>query len=338
MKKLDIKGIFTRPRKLLLHPETEWQVIGRENIEGIELFKNFLVPLSVLSSACAILLRLLSTSPLYAIGTGIILFMASVMGSYIAYRVSREYLSNKVAAANRMALRLAVYSSAVFIPFHCLSSGFSEGCSLLCLRTLYVGLNQLTALDVQYRKSAIVIIGLLVIVSPIIIQQLLMIMFRIPTIYAQTSKPMQNDINIKNRRASFDYEFLEEYTAGIMLTGTEIKSIRAGKAGLVDSYCYFHNGELWIKGMYVAEYKLGTYYNHIERRERKLLLQKKELVKLERKTKESGLTIVPVRLFLNEKGFAKLRIALARGKKEYDKRETLKQKDAKREMDRYMKK
>ena len=113
---------------------------------------------------------------------------------------------------------------------------------------------------------------------------------------------------------------------------------RAGKAGLVDSYCYFHNGELWIKGMYVAEYKLGTYYNHIERRERKLLLQKKELVKLERKTKESGLTIVPVRLFINEKGFAKLRIALARGKKEYDKRETLKQKDAKREMDRYMKK
>ena len=135
---------------------------------------------------------------------------------------------------------------------------------------------------------------------------------------------MQNDINIKNRRASFDYEFLEEYTAGIMLTGTEIKSIRAGKAGLVDSYCYFHNGELWIKGMYVAEYKLGTYYNHIERRERK--------------TKESGLTIVPVRLFLNEKGFAKLRIALAKGKKEYDKRESLKQKDAKREMDRYMKK
>ena len=100
MKKLDIKGIFTRPRKLLLHPETEWQVIGRENIEGIELFKNFLVPLSVLSSACAILLRLLSTSPLYAIGTGIILFMASVVGSYIAYRVSRESLSNKVAAAN----------------------------------------------------------------------------------------------------------------------------------------------------------------------------------------------------------------------------------------------
>lgn len=104
MKKLDIKGIFTRPRKLLLHPETEWQVIGRENIEGIELFKNFLVPLSMLSSVCAILLRLLSTSPLYAIGTGIILFMASVVGSYIAYRVTREYLSNKVAEANRMAL------------------------------------------------------------------------------------------------------------------------------------------------------------------------------------------------------------------------------------------
>ena len=148
----------------------------------------------------------------------------------------------------------------------------------------------------------------------------------------------KSSVSIRNKKASFEYFFVDTYTAGIVLTGTEIKSIRAGKAGLVDSYCYFHNGELWIKGMYVAEYKLGTYYNHIERRERKLLLQKKELVKLERKTKESGLTIVPVRLFINEKGFAKLRIALARGKKEYDKRETLKQKDAKREMDRYMKK
>ena len=148
---------------------------------------------------------------------------------------------------------------------------------------------------------------------------------------------MEN-INIRNKRASFDYEFIEEYTAGIVLTGTEIKSIRAGKASLVDAYCYFHNGELWVKGMYVAEYKLGTYYNHIERRERKLLLQKKELVKLERKTKESGRTIVPIRLFLTEKGFAKLRIALAHGKKEFDKRESLKEKDAKREMDRFMKK
>ena len=123
-----------------------------------------------------------------------------------------------------------------------------------------------------------------------------------------------------------------------MLTGTEIKSIRAGKAGLADAYCYFHRGELWIKGMYVAEYKLGTYYNHAERRERKLLLQKKELSKLERKTKESGLTIVPLQVFLNDNGFAKVRIALARGKKQYDKRESLKAKDAKREMDRFMKK
>ena len=132
-------------------------------------------------------------------------------------------------------------------------------------------------------------------------------------------------------------EFIEEYNAGIVLTGTEIKSIRAGKASLVDSYCYFHRGELWIKGMNISEYKLGTYYNHEERRERKLLLTHKELVKLERKVKESGLTIIPVRVFLNEKGYAKLRIALARGKKEYDKRESLKLKDAKKDMDRAMK-
>ena len=148
---------------------------------------------------------------------------------------------------------------------------------------------------------------------------------------------MATEINIRNKRASFDYEFIEEYNAGIVLTGTEINSIRAGKASLVDSYCYFHRGELWVKGMNIAEYKLGTYYNHQEKRERKLLLTKKELVKLEKKVKESGLTIVPIRVFLNEKGYAKVRIALAKGKKEYDKRESLKAKDAKKEMDRAMK-
>lgn len=148
---------------------------------------------------------------------------------------------------------------------------------------------------------------------------------------------MANEINIRNKRASFDYEFIEEYNAGIVLTGTEIKSIRAGKASLVDSYCFFNRGELWVKGIYIAEYKLGTYYSHEEKRERKLLLTHKELVKLERKVKETGLTIIPVKIFLSEKGYAKLRIALAKGKKEYDKRESLKLKDAKKDMDRAMK-
>ncbi|GHV67284.1 SsrA-binding protein [Bacteroidia bacterium] len=143
-----------------------------------------------------------------------------------------------------------------------------------------------------------------------------------------------SDINIKNRRASFDYEFIEEYTAGIILTGTEIKSVRAGKASLVDSYCFFNKGELWTKGIHIAEYKLGTYYNHEEKRERKLLLNKKELARLERSVKESGLTIIPTKMFLTDKGWAKVRIALAKGKKQYDKREVLKLKDAKREMDR----
>lgn len=148
---------------------------------------------------------------------------------------------------------------------------------------------------------------------------------------------MQNNINIRNKRASFDYEFIEEYTAGLILSGTEIKSIRAGKASLVDSYCFFERGELWVKGMHIAEYKLGTYYNHEEKRERKLLLNAKELSRLERNVKESGLTIIPVKIFLTDKGWAKLRIALAKGKKEYDKRESLKQKDAKKEIDRAMK-
>jgi SsrA-binding protein len=145
-------------------------------------------------------------------------------------------------------------------------------------------------------------------------------------------------VNIRNKRASHDYEFIETYTAGIVLSGTEIKSIRAGKVSLVDSFCYFNRGELFVKGMNIAEYWWGSYNNHEPRRDRKLLLQKKELQKLLRKSQETGLTIIATRLFINDRGLAKLDIALAKGKKEYDKRETLKLKDAKREMDRFMKK
>lgn len=147
----------------------------------------------------------------------------------------------------------------------------------------------------------------------------------------------QQQINIKNKRASFDYEFVDTFTAGIVLTGTEIKSIRAGKASLVDTYCYINNGEIWVKNMYVALYEEGSYNNHVERRERKLLLNKKEIINLWDDTKSPGFTIVPVRLFINEKGLAKLVIALARGKKEYDKRQSLKEKEDRREMDRAMK-
>jgi len=145
------------------------------------------------------------------------------------------------------------------------------------------------------------------------------------------------NIEIKNKKVSFEYEFLESYTAGIKLTGTEIKSIRKGKANLVDAYCYFANGELYVKGMHVSEYEWGSYSNHDPKRDRKLLLHKKEIVKLFRRSQEKGLTIVAYRIFLSEKGLAKLNIALARGKKQYDKREDLKKKDADREMDRMRK-
>lgn len=144
-------------------------------------------------------------------------------------------------------------------------------------------------------------------------------------------------IYIKNKRATFDYEILERFVAGIQLYGTEIKSIRGGHASLPDSFCYFNNNELWVKGMRIAEYFYGTFNNHVPERERKLLLKRKELDKLERKIKESGLTIIPLALFINEKGLAKLEIGLAQGKKQYDKRETLKLKDAKREMERVQK-
>ena len=151
-------------------------------------------------------------------------------------------------------------------------------------------------------------------------------------------KKLSNNINIKNKKASFDYEFVETYTAGIVLTGTEIKSIRMGKASLVDTYCYFTNGELWVKNMNISEYFYGSYNNHNARRDRKLLLQRKELRSLQQTEKTPGFTIVPVRLFINEKGLAKLVIALARGKKEYDKRQSIKEKEDRREMDRQFKK
>lgn len=147
----------------------------------------------------------------------------------------------------------------------------------------------------------------------------------------------QEKIQIKNKRASFDYEFLDIYTAGIVLTGTEIKSIRQGKASLVDTYCFFNNRELWVKNMNISEYFYGTYNNHQPRRDRKLLLNKKELAKIERQVKETGLTIVPTKLFINERGLAKVVIAVAKGKKEYDKRESIKEKDDKRMMDRMFK-
>lgn len=150
-------------------------------------------------------------------------------------------------------------------------------------------------------------------------------------------KKLSNNINIKNKKASFDYAFIETYTAGIVLTGTEIKSIRLGKASLVDTYCYFVGGELWVKNMNIAEYFYGSYNNHNARRDRKLLLNKKELRALQQDEKNPGFTIVPVRLFINEKGLAKLVIALAKGKKEYDKRESIKEKEDRREMDRMFK-
>ena len=141
-----------------------------------------------------------------------------------------------------------------------------------------------------------------------------------------------SNINIKNRRASFDYIFTETFTAGIVLTGTEIKSIRLSKVSLVDTYCTFINEELWVKNMHVAEYFYGSYNNHAARRDRKLLLERKELRKLKQAVKNPGFTIVPLRLFINEKGLAKLVIGLARGKHEYDKRESIKERDDKREM------
>jgi SsrA-binding protein len=145
---------------------------------------------------------------------------------------------------------------------------------------------------------------------------------------------MQKPINIKNKRAKFEYELLDKYTAGIVLTGTEIKSIRNSKASIAESFCEFNDrGELFVVNMHIDEYKYGTHYNHKPKAERKLLLNKRELKKLEKEVKNSGLTIVPLLLFINEKGYAKLDIALAKGKKLHDKRESIKKRDTAKRLD-----
>ena len=145
---------------------------------------------------------------------------------------------------------------------------------------------------------------------------------------------ISNTVNIENRRAKFDYQFLDTLTAGMVLKGTEIKSIREGKAALADSYCFFKNDELYVRNLHITEYENASFTNHDPMRERKLLLSRQELNKLQKKVKDQGLTIVPVKLFINEKGFAKLNIALAKGKKLFDKRDDIKKRDIEREMNR----
>ena len=146
------------------------------------------------------------------------------------------------------------------------------------------------------------------------------------------------DINIRNKRAKFDYAISDTFTAGIVLTGTEIKSIRQGKASLADTFCFVHNGEVWVKNMYIAEYFYGTYNNHETRRDRKLLLNRKEIAKLEKAGKETGFTIVPMKLFINDRGLAKIVIGIGLGKKEYDKRQSIKEREDKRSMARLFQK
>ncbi len=162
-------------------------------------------------------------------------------------------------------------------------------------------------------------------------------MLRSEKFMARKKKEKEYTIEIPNKRASFEYRFLEVVEAGIMLQGTEIKSVRQGKVNLRDAYCIFKKDELWIRSLFIAEYEHGNYANHEARRPRKLLLKKQELKKLHKRAKERGLTIVPTRLYLNDRGLVKLEIALAQGKKYYDKRDSIKQKDQKRELERMKK-
>lgn len=147
----------------------------------------------------------------------------------------------------------------------------------------------------------------------------------------------QSAVNIKNKRAKFEYHLLDTFVAGIQLTGTEIKSIRKNKASILEAYCIFSRGEMWIRNMHITEYENGSFYNHQPRSDRKLLLNKKEINKIEKFLKDKGNTVIPLKIFISDKGWAKMEIALAQGKKLHDKRQDLKEKDDKREVDRVMK-
>jgi SsrA-binding protein len=149
--------------------------------------------------------------------------------------------------------------------------------------------------------------------------------------------PEANEINIRNKRASFEYAFLDKYVAGLQLTGTEIKSVREGKASVSEAFCVMISNELWVRNMNINEYSKGTHYNHEPKRDRKLLLKKQELKKLNNKLKDQGLTIIPLRMFISASGYAKLEIALAKGKKIYDKREDIKKRDTQRDLSRKIK-
>lgn len=147
-----------------------------------------------------------------------------------------------------------------------------------------------------------------------------------------------SQVNIRNKRARFDYEITDTFIAGIVLTGTEIKSIREGKASLADTYCMVENGEVWVKGMNISEYFYGSYNNHVARRDRKLLLTKKEIARLAKAAEDVGFTIIPIKVFINERGYAKMQIGIGRGKKQYDKRQAIREREDRRSMDRFFKK
>ncbi|WKK83256.2 SsrA-binding protein SmpB [Marivirga arenosa] len=145
-------------------------------------------------------------------------------------------------------------------------------------------------------------------------------------------KDFSKSVTVKNKKARFEYEWLDTYQAGLVLQGTEIKAIRLNKVSLQEAYCYIHRGEVFVKGMHIGLYELGTHYNHEEKRERKLLLKKQEIEKLKKRMEEKGLTLIPTKLYINSRGLAKIEIALAKGKKLHDKRDSIKEKDVKREL------
>ena len=336
----DLKHLFL----LIVSPGKTWQKMDKVPYATQIFLNQFLYPLMGITAIVSFLGHFFNDASLpRALQLAIVEFVKFFAGFYALVYVMKifsTYMLEILQPESRIK-RFVGYTLALYMLFDIsifvirLFIELPSIVDFLPLLLAYVIWNSQRYMEIPDQKNILYVVAttILFLVIPLSIQKLLY--FLMPGLISIEMKLPQ--INIKNKRASFDYELLDTFHAGIVLSGTEIKSIRLGKAGLTDSFCYINNGEIWIKNMYIAEYFYGSYNNHSSRRDRKLLLTHKEIQKIERAAKESGFSIIPTRVFINEKGLAKVVIAIAKGKKEYDKRDSIKEREDKRKMDRMFK-
>ena len=341
------KEIFKLVVAIISQPGKAWDILTKKEEKDDEFLSRFVYPLIGFVTVAAFLGVLFTRKEFdveLALKSSIRTLVAAFGGFYLASYLLNELWQGLFKREKDMKLcqRFVGYSSSLMFALNIVLMLLPEFFFLriFVLYTFYIvweGAGPYMQVEEKIRLKFVGIATGLILLTPWLIEVILSMLVYVFDKRSKMKEKISNNIQIKNKRATFDYELLDTFTAGIVLTGTEIKSIRLGKASLVDTFCIVEKGELWVKNMYVAEYFYGTYNNHTTRRDRKLLLTKKELRKIESAARNNGFTIIPTRLFINEKGLAKVVVAIAKGKKEYDKRDSIKERDDRREMDRAFK-